>query len=127
VHSPAHAPTQTPVTTEEGPTYSEEATYGALVPYPDTKPRRFDDLPGAWRIAIEPEPPGEKRWPWRASLAKPELAKTWNRANLVLPAKAGDAAVRVHVVPRDGTQKLRVTLLRDGAEHETREVSLDSP
>jgi D-alanyl-D-alanine carboxypeptidase len=127
VHAPAHAPTQTPVTTEEGPTYEDEATYAALVPYPDTKPHRYDDLPGAWRIAIEPDPHGEKRWPWRASLAKPDLAKTWNRANVVLPAKAGDATVRVRVVPRGATQRLRVTLLRDGAEHETREIPVGGP
>jgi D-alanyl-D-alanine carboxypeptidase len=135
VHAPAHAPTQTPVTTEDGPAYGEDATFAALSPYPDTRPRRYEDLPGAWRVAIEAAPPagegpgqtakpGALRWPWRASLARADLAKTWNRANLVLPAKPGDTAVKVRIVPPSGVQKLRVTLLKDGVEHDTHEVSL---
>ena len=126
VHAPAHAPTQTPVTREEGPTFEEGATFEALVPYPGTKPHRFAELPAAWRVAVEPVPasgPGPP-WPWRASLAKPELAATWNRANVVLPAAPGDTTIRLRVVVRPGVEKLRVTLLRDGAEHGTREVAV---
>ena len=124
VHAPAHTPTQTPVTEERGPTFVAGATFDALVPYPDTRPHAYPDLPGAWRVAVEPVPATEARWPWRASLARPELAVTWNRANLVLPAKAGDATVHVRLVAPSGTQKLRVTLLRDGQEHDTREVAV---
>ena len=63
-------------------------------------------------------------WPWRASLAKAELAVTWNRANVVLPATPGDAAVRVRIVAHAALDKVRVTLLRDGQEHGTREVTV---
>lgn len=124
VHAPAHTPTQTPVTEERGPTFEAGVTFEALVPYPDTRPHGYPDLPGAWRVAVEPLPATDARWPWRASLARPELALTWNRANLVLPAKAGDATVHVRLVVPPGTQKLRVTLLRDGQEHDTREVAV---
>jgi len=124
VHSPPHAPTQTPVTREEGPPYDEGATFEALVPYPGTRPHRYAELPGAWRVAVEPLPASSPPWPWRASLAKPELASTWNRANVVLPAVPGDATVRVRVVAHAAPEKVRVTLLRDGQEHGTREVSV---
>ena len=125
VHAPAHTPTQTPVTTRDEPTYARRRD----VP---TRSRRTrgrsltgtPTCPGAWRVAIEPVPAGPTRWPWRASLAKAELEATWNRANVVLPAQAGrrDGA-RAPRRPA-GTKALRVTLLRDGVEHETREVPL---
>ena len=124
VRSPAHTPTQTPVTNVDGPTYREGDRFDALSPYPDAQPHRYDDLPGAWRVAVDPVPPGPTRWPWRASLSKPELAATWNRANLVLPAKAGDSNVRIRIVLPRGTQSLKVTLLRDGQEHDVRSVEL---
>jgi D-alanyl-D-alanine carboxypeptidase len=124
VHAPAHTPTQPPVTEASGPTYDAGATYEALVPYPETRGHRYPDLPGAWRVAIEPVPAAGARWPWRASLARAELAATWNRANLVLPAKAGDTTVRVRLVAPKGTAKLHVTLLRDGVEHGTRDVAI---
>jgi D-alanyl-D-alanine carboxypeptidase len=124
VHAPPHAPTQTPVTREEGPTYDDGATFEMMVPYPGTEPHRYADLPGAWRVAIEPLPVATTPWPWRASLAKPELAATWNRANVVLPAIPGDGAVRVRIVAKAGLEKVRVTLLRDGEEHGTREVTV---
>jgi hypothetical protein len=63
-------------------------------------------------------------WPWRASLANADLAATWNRANLLLPSKSGEATVRLHAVVPHGTARLRVTLLRDALEHDTREVQL---
>ncbi|MDP9000774.1 MAG: M15 family metallopeptidase, partial [Myxococcota bacterium] len=101
VHAPAHTPTQTPIMTADGPTYHEGDTFEALAPYPDSKPHHYGNLPGAWRVAVEPSPPGPMRWPWRASLAKPELAATWNRANVLLPAKAGDAIVQIRIyLPR---------------------------
>jgi D-alanyl-D-alanine carboxypeptidase len=124
VRAPAHSPTQTPVATADGPVFSADATYEAVSPYPGTRPHGYDDLPGAWRIAIEPEPPLPSRWPWRASLARADLAATWNRANLVLPAKAGESDVRVHVALPSDVRKLRGTLLKDGVEHGTREMSV---
>jgi D-alanyl-D-alanine carboxypeptidase len=122
VRSPAHTVTQTPVTASDGPAYGPAATYESLAPYADGQPRAYPDLAGAWRVAIEPVPPVGARWPWRASLAAPELAGAWNRANVLLPAKPDDASVRVRVAATPGTSKLRVTLLRDGVEHDTREI-----
>jgi D-alanyl-D-alanine carboxypeptidase len=124
VRAPAHTPTQTPIATADGFTFSGDATFVALAPYADTKPRSYADLPGAWRLAIEPDPPLPSRWPWRASLARADLATTWNRANLVLPARAGDTDVRVRIVPPASTRRLRATLLRDGAEHDTRDLPM---
>jgi hypothetical protein len=112
------------VTREEGPTYEAGASFEALVPYPGTRPHRYAELPGAWRVAVEPLTASTPRWPWRTSLAKADLAATWNRANVVLPATPGDAAIRVRIVAPAGLAKLRVTLLRDGEEHGTREVTI---
>jgi LAS superfamily LD-carboxypeptidase LdcB len=124
VHAAAHTPTQTPITTADGPTYREGDAFASLAPYPDGQPHQYDDLPGAWRVAVEPVPPGPVPWPWRASLSKPDLASTWNRANVVLPAKAGDSNVRMRIVMPRGVQALRVALLRDGEPHEVRVVGL---
>jgi hypothetical protein len=110
------------VTAADAPAYAEGSTFEALVPYADTRPHSYPDLRGAWRVAVEPVPQGSVGWPWRASLAKADLAVTWNRANLVLPAKSGEVHVQVRVAPPAGVRKLRVTLLRDGVEHEVREV-----
>jgi hypothetical protein len=126
VRAPPHTPTQTPVLGDDGPAYPEGASYEALVPYPGTRPHRYADLPGAWRIAVEPLPSHVRRWPWRASLAKASLAATWNRANLVLPAVPGEGVVRLRVALPKGTTKLAVTLLREGAEHGTRQLALDA-
>jgi D-alanyl-D-alanine carboxypeptidase len=124
LQTPAHTPTQTPITSATGPTYGEADTFEALPAYEQGTPHRYPDLPGAWRIGIEPVPAGVTRWPWRASLAKPELADTWNRANVVLPARAGLATVRLRIAPSPGTRALRVTLLRDGEAHDSRQLSV---
>ncbi len=127
VHAPAHTPTQPPVTDADGPVYPSGATFLAVAPTPDTPARAYPELRGAWRIGVEPgSPPGPTtaRWPWRASLADPKLAGTWNRANVVLPAKSGDEPVRVRAIVPAGAQKVRVTLLRDGNEHDTRDVDV---
>jgi zinc D-Ala-D-Ala carboxypeptidase len=124
VHAPAHTLTQPPVTTPQEPTYDAAATFMALAPYAGTQPHHYDDLPGAWRIAIEPSLAAATRWPWRASLARADLEATWNRANLLLPARAGDAVVQVRIALPANVHAVRVTLLHDGAEHETREVAV---
>jgi D-alanyl-D-alanine carboxypeptidase len=125
ISAPAHTPTQPPVVGPDGPSYPAGATYMALTPYAGTPPRRYPDLPGAWRLAAEPLPatPGV-RWPWRASLANGKLAVTWNRANVVLPAKSGVATVPIVVALPAGAHRVQVTLLRDGVEHDTHAVDL---
>jgi D-alanyl-D-alanine carboxypeptidase len=121
VHAPAHTPTQTPVLDQAGPAYSEGSTFLSLVPHADAEPHQYKDLPGAWRLAAEPVPAGSTSWPWRASLASPEVASTWNRANVILPARSGDATVRIRIA-LPGTQRVRVALVRDGLARDVREV-----
>jgi D-alanyl-D-alanine carboxypeptidase len=124
VHASPHTPTQTPITTTAGPSYRDGAAFGALVAYPGGRPHAYVDLPGAWRVAAQPVPLHGPRWPWRASLARADLGATWNRANVVLPAKAGDSSVRLRLVVAKETTAVEVTLLRDGKEHSVVRVTL---
>jgi hypothetical protein len=124
VHAPAHTPTQPPVTDADGPVYPSGATFLAVSPAPDTPARGFVELRGAWRVGVELASPAAPRWPWRASLADPRLAGTWNRATVVLPAKSGDGTVRLRAAVPAGAQRIRVALLRDGVEHDTREIDV---
>ncbi len=124
VQAPAHTPTQPPVLGRDGPTYVSGATFLALSPYPGTAPHRYPDLPGAWRLAVEAVAVPAAHWPWRASLAGAELQTPWNRANVLLPAKTGDTSIRMTIVVPSHVRDLRVTLLRDGIEHDTRDVAL---
>jgi D-alanyl-D-alanine carboxypeptidase len=128
VHVPAHTPTQPPVVGPNGPAYGNGSTFMALTPYALTAAHRYPDLPRAWRVAIEPNPPGSVRWPWRVSLASPDLASTWNRANLLLPGRFGDVHMRIPIATKGAAiERLRVTLLRDGVEHETRSMAMPPP
>jgi D-alanyl-D-alanine carboxypeptidase len=124
VRAPPHTPTQTPITTADGPTYREPSSFASLVAYPGGQPRAYVDLPGAWRVGVQSSPLHGPRWPWRASLARPDLGATWNRANVVLPAKAGDTHVQLRVPVARETKALEVTLLRDGKEHSVVRVPL---
>jgi LAS superfamily LD-carboxypeptidase LdcB len=125
VSAPPHTPTQPPVTGADGPAYLAGATYLAFAPYPDAQPRRFVDLAGAWRVAVEPIPGGASGpWPWRASLASAKLAPTWNRANVVLPAKSGASTVSITLALPPGVHQLRVGLLRDGAAQGARTIDV---
>jgi D-alanyl-D-alanine carboxypeptidase len=118
---PAHAPTQTPVADDEGLSYAEGANYLSLAPYDGGLTHHYDDLPGAWRIGIEAGA-GPLRWPWRASLAQAGLGATWNRVNVVLPGKAGSGVVRIAIPASAAGRRVQVTLLRDGVEHDTRDL-----
>jgi D-alanyl-D-alanine carboxypeptidase len=120
VQSAAHTPTQPPIFGPDSAGYRAGATVLALEPASGAGPRGYPDLPGAWRVVVGVEPDAGAPWPWRASLASPELASTWNRANVVLPAKAGEARIRLRVVPPRGTRALAVALFRDGVAYEAR-------
>jgi hypothetical protein len=123
VHSPAHTPTQPPVMGENGPSYAGGSSFEALGTASDGAIAGYRTLAGAWRVGIEPVPPGPIRWPWRASLAKPELEHIWNLANALLPANAGDHTVRVRIASAPGTRSFRVSLLEGEAEHGTFEIT----
>jgi D-alanyl-D-alanine carboxypeptidase len=119
VRVPPHTPTQTPVSDDEGLVYGEGATYRAVAPFGEGLAHAYEDLPGAWRVAIGAEPGGAERWPWRASIARPGLGATWNRANVVLPGSPGETVVRVRISDSSGPRRLRATLLVNGREHGT--------
>ncbi len=124
VHAVSHTPTQPPIFGASGLTYVAGSSFESLTPSAARSPHRYEDLPGAWRIGIEPAPHGARRWPWRASLANPELERTWNRANALLPAIAGDHLVRVRVAIPAGIDRLRVALLEGENDQGTQEIPL---
>lgn len=111
--------TQPPIVGPSGASYAEAgATFSSLAPYPETAPRAFPPLPGAWVVAIEPVPNATKTsWPWRAALTSDVHAQIYNRADVVLPAKPGEVTLRIPV-PRD-TQAVKVVLLEGGATRGT--------
>jgi D-alanyl-D-alanine carboxypeptidase len=112
VHAPPHTPTQTPIV-DATFAYDQAATFLSVSPRDGLRPRSYKDLPGAWRVAVEPVPKGRVDWPWRASLASPELASVWNRANVVLPARAGETTIRMRIAA-PGLHAVRAALVRDG-------------
>ena len=124
INAPPHTPTQPPVLGPDGPGYPAGATYMAFAPFPEATPRRYADLPGAWRLAVEPLPASATRWPWRASLASGKLAETWNRANVVPPPARASRRSRSSWPSRPGRARVQVTLLRGGVEYETRALDL---
>ena len=105
--------TQPPIVGLDGAGYAAGATFEKLSPYPETKPRGFPPLANAWVVAVEPVPNDTGvAWPWRAAIATTATGQTYDKANVLLPAKSGTTVVRVPVPP--GTAKVNVALLRAG-------------
>lgn len=89
-------------------------TVEKVTPYPETAPRAFRPIAGAWVIGVEPVPNATgTAWPWRAGIAQPLVGQIYNRANVLLPARAGSVTVRVGI-PK-GTSKVKVVLMEGGA------------
>ncbi len=108
-----HTVTQPPIVAPGTASYAEGDTYAKLAPYPETAARAFPPLPGAWVVAIEPVPNTTgTAWPWRAALASPVHAQIYDRANVLLPARAGELTIRVPI-PRE-TKQVKVVLLEGG-------------
>ncbi len=124
VYAPPHTPTQPPLFDANSSGYDANSTYLAVAPVDGSAARAYRDLPGAWRVAVAADPPTATPWPWRASLAAPELAPIWNRANVVLPAKPGESRVRVRVVVPEGARGVTVALWRDGEVRDAHAVAL---
>src|SRR5690606_3210035 len=90
--------TQPPIAGLDAAAYTESATFEALSPYPSTLPRAFRPLPDAWVVAIEPVPNETgTTWPYRAALTSSVHGRIYNRANVVLPARAGLQRIRVPI------------------------------
>lgn len=109
-----HTATQPPIVGPGAAGYDVDgATFAALAPYPETERRAFPPLPGAWVVAIEPVPNTTGvAWPWRAALTTPVHASIYDRANVALPARAGEITVKVPVPA--STTRVKVVLLEGG-------------
>ena len=120
--------TQTPALGLYGPIYTDSVTFASLAMVSRAAGRRYDDLPGAWRLAAEPVKtdgrPSEPAWPWRTGLADPVAAAPWNGANLLLPAMVGRRWFRMVIRLETPTTALRVSLLREGIANRPIEIEL---
>ena len=110
---PEGVATQPPIVGPDGAGYPAGATYQKLAPYPETPPRAFVPLAGAWVIGIEPVPnDAGTAWPWRAGLSPTVVGQTYDRANVLLPAHPGSLTVKVPIP--DSASKVRVVLMEAG-------------
>ena len=111
---PSGVLTQPPIVSTEGAGYSDKSSFESLIPYPETKPRGFTPLARAWVVAVEPVPNTTGvAWPWRAAITRPENAQIYDRANVLLPARAGSFAVKI---PIPNATKVKVTLMENGIQ-----------
>lgn len=106
--------TQTPVVGPDGAGYGAGATYQKLAPYPETEPRAFPPLAGAWVIGVEPVPNDTGvAYPWRAAIAMTVHGQIYGRANVLLPTRAGAATLKIPVPA--SAARVKVALLEAGA------------
>ncbi len=117
---PVGTMTQPPIAGIDAATYMAGATFEKLSPYPDTEPRAYPPLAGAWVVAVESIPNDTGvAWPWRAAISAAVHGQTYNRANVLLPTRGGTASLKVPIP--NGVRKAKVVLLRggvaQGAEH----------
>jgi len=93
--------------------YENGETFEKVTPYPETAGRSFAPIAGAWVVAVEPVPNATgTAWPWRAAISAPLNGQIYNRANVLLPARAGNVTVRVPL-PK-AVSKGKVILMEGG-------------
>jgi D-alanyl-D-alanine carboxypeptidase len=110
---PDGAATQPPIVGPDGAGYGAGATFERLSPYPETPPRAFTPLPGAWVVGVEPVPNDTGvAWPWRAGLSPTLVGQTYDRANVLLPAHPGSLTLKVPIP--EAPARVRVVLLEGG-------------
>jgi LAS superfamily LD-carboxypeptidase LdcB len=113
---PVGTVTQPPIAGIDAATYTTGATFEKLAPYPDTDPRGYPPLAGAWVVAVEPVPNDTGvAWPWRAAISAAIHGQTYNRANVLLPTRGGSAFLKVPIP--SGVGKAKVVLLQGGVPH----------
>lgn len=113
VSVPPLTTTQPPIVGPDLTGYFSGTTFEKLSPYPDTQPRGFTPLAGAWMVGVEPVPNDTGTpWPWRAGLTLTGVGQIYNRANVRLPAHPGALTLKVPIP--DGVKKVRVVLLESG-------------
>lgn len=122
---PIGTATQPPIVGIDAAGYSTGQTFEKLSPYPETEPRAFAPIAGAWVVAVEPVPNDTGvAWPYRAAIAAAVHGQTYNRANVLLPTRGGQASLKVPIPT--GVRKAKVVLLQGGVPHgQERSVDLD--
>ena len=104
--------TQPPIVGLGSAGYAMGVTFEKLAPYPNTKARAFPPLAHAWVVAVEPVPNDTGTpWPWRAAITLPITGQIYDRANVLLPARAGMVTINV---PIPAVPKVRIVLLEGG-------------
>ncbi len=123
VRIPEGTVTQPPLETGKSVFYNSlEQTFESVTPFPDTRYRGYPDLARAVRVAVRSKT--DRAYPWRFGLAHADDKATlvYNRANVPLPAKAGERVVKV-TIPLKGEVAV-VALIDGGKILDTREVTL---
>ena len=110
---PDGAATQPPIVGPDGAGYLAGSTFERLAPYPDVPPRAFPPLASAWVVGVEPVPNDTGvAWPWRAGITASIVGQTYDRANVLLPARPGAVTLKIPIP--DGASRVRVVLLEGG-------------
>ena len=105
--------TQPPIVSLDGAGYAAGATFEKLSPYPETPPRAFPPIAGAWVVAVEPVPNDTGvAWPWRAAISASIVGQTYDRANVLLPAHVGSTTLKIPLP--ETASRVRVVLLEGG-------------
>lgn len=105
--------TQPPIVGPDGAGYAPGATFEKLSPYPETPARAFPPIAGAWVVAVEPIPNDTGvAWPWRAGISAPIVGQTYDRANVLLPARPGSTTLKIPIP--DSASRVRVVLVESG-------------
>lgn len=105
--------TQPPIVGIDAAGYATGTTFEKLSPYPDTEARGYPPLAGAWVVAVEPIPNDTGvAWPWRGAISAAVHGQTYNRANVLLPTRGGQTALKVPIP--SSVHKAKVVLLQGG-------------
>jgi hypothetical protein len=105
--------TQPPIVGPEGAGYALGSTFEKLAPYPGVADRAFAPLAHAWSVGVEPVPNDTGiSYPWRAGLSTPLVGQTYDRANVLLPARPGNVTLKIPIP--DAPSRVRVVRLEAG-------------
>jgi LAS superfamily LD-carboxypeptidase LdcB len=105
--------TQPPIIGPDGAGYAPGSTFEKLAPYPEVPARAFPPLAGAWMVGVESVPNDTGvAWPWRAGIAAAIVGQTYDRANVLLPARPGAVTLKLPIP--DAPAQVRVVLLENG-------------
>ena len=125
VDVPVGTVTQPPIVGLDAAGYGPGATFESLAPFPETEPRAYAPIAGAWVVGLEPVPNDTKvAWPYRAALTPAVVGQIYNRADVLLPTRGGPTTLRVPLP--SSVRKVRVVMLKGGVpEGPERTVDLD--